>query len=79
MPPAYLDTRVGRLLVEVDAALKSLWHGVWFPLDKRSKFIERWRNTIDVSDMALDDKEARKYLLGEFSNAGLKILLFPPF
>jgi hypothetical protein len=75
MPPAYVDTRVGRLLTDVDAALKALWHGVWFPRDKRIKFAERWHNAVDVggpsgSDMPTGDKEARNQLLAEFLNAG---------
>jgi len=72
MPPAYIDTRIGRLLTDVDAALKALWHGVWFPREKRIKFAERWHNAVDINDgdMPTGDKEARTQLLAEFLNAG---------
>ena len=76
MSPAYIDTRIGRLLTDVDAALKSLWHGIWFPREKRIKFTERWHNAVDIStpmggDVPVVDKEARNQLLAEFLNAGL--------
>ena len=68
MPPAYHDTRVGQVLVNVDYALKALWHGAYFPRDKRIKFSERWRNHLDVN--ANGKPETRKQLLTEFLNAG---------
>jgi len=74
MSPVYHDTRVGRLLTELDATLKCLWHGVCFPRDKRVKFAERWRSIVGSTDGNIDlltaDKESRKQLLAEFISAG---------
>lgn len=49
LPPAYCDTRVGQLLIEVDYLMKSLWHGAYFPKDKRTKFAERWRQLVNLN------------------------------
>ena len=49
LPPAYCDTRVGQLLIEVDYLMKSLWHGAFFPKDKRTKFTERWRQLVNLN------------------------------
>ena len=74
MSPVYHDTRVGRLLTEVDATLKCLWHGVCFPRDKRVKFAERWRGIVEASGGNVDslaaDKESRNQLVAEFISAG---------
>ena len=42
-PPAYLDTFVGRLLVDFDCWLKGLWHGVSMDRDVRLRLIDKWR------------------------------------
>jgi len=77
MSPVYHDTRVGRLLTEVDATLKCLWHGVCFPRDKRVKFSQRWRGIMEASGGNVDsltaDKESRNQLLAEFIRAGRHI------
>jgi len=79
MSPVYHDTRVGRLLTEVDATLKCLWHGVCFPRDKRIKFAERWRSIVEASDGNTDlltaDKESKKQLIAEFISAGILAIL----
>lgn len=49
LPPAYYDTRVGQILIEVDYLIKSLWHGAYFPKDKRTKFAERWRHLVNFN------------------------------
>lgn len=49
LPPAYCDTRVGQLLIEVDYLMKSLWHGAFFPKEKRTKFTERWRQLVNLN------------------------------
>ena len=49
LPPAYSDTRVGQLLIEIDYLMKSLWHGAYFPKDKRTKFSERWRQLVNLN------------------------------
>lgn len=68
MPPAYLDTRVGQLLTNVDYMMKSLWHGAHIPRDKRIKFAERWREIFDVNSNGQPD--TRKSLYSDFQFAG---------
>lgn len=79
MSPVYHDTRVGRLLTEVDATLKCLWHGVCFPRDKRMKFMDRWRSIVEANDGNIDsltaDKQSRSQLLTDFISAGMLALL----
>ncbi|GAB1601052.1 hypothetical protein Ahia01_000383400 [Argonauta hians] len=43
LPPAYDNTKVGQLLIEVDYMMKALWHGLYLPKHKRSKFLDKWR------------------------------------
>ncbi|XP_005090203.1 ankyrin and armadillo repeat-containing protein [Aplysia californica] len=69
IPPAYQDTRIGQLLIAVDYMMKALWHGAYFPKDKRTKFSERWRTNLDVN--ASGKPETKKPLLTEFLSAGL--------
>ncbi len=68
LPPAYHGTRVGNLLINVDYMMKGLWHGAYFPQDKRTKFSERWRGSFDVN--ALGKPETQKKLLPEFISNG---------
>ncbi|GFO42024.1 ankyrin and armadillo repeat-containing protein-like, partial [Plakobranchus ocellatus] len=69
LPPCYHDTRVGQVLINVDYMLKALWHGAYFPKEKRTKFSERWRGNLDVN--ASGKPETKKPLLTEFTSAGL--------
>ncbi|XP_070566344.1 ankyrin and armadillo repeat-containing protein-like isoform X3 [Ptychodera flava] len=69
LPPAYNDTRVGQLLINVDYMMKALWHGAYFPKDKRTKFSERWRSNLDVN--ANGKPETKKTILTEFTAAGM--------
>ena len=69
IPPAYQDTRTGQLLIAVDYMMKSLWHGAYFPKDKRTKFSERWRTNLDVNSAG--KPESKKPLLTEFLSAGI--------
>ncbi|XP_077867464.1 LOW QUALITY PROTEIN: ankyrin and armadillo repeat-containing protein-like [Saccoglossus kowalevskii] len=69
LPPAYNDTRVGQLLLNVDYMMKALWHGAYFPKEKRSKFSERWRSNLDVN--ANGKPETKKTILTEFTAAGM--------
>ncbi|XP_018672731.2 ankyrin and armadillo repeat-containing protein isoform X1 [Ciona intestinalis] len=69
MPMAYKDTRVGQVLLDVDYAMKSLWHGVTVPKNKRLKLSEKWRTLLDINSATGEmNKEKNPYT--EFSNAG---------
>ena len=68
LPPAYIDTRVGQLLINVDYMMKSLWHGSHFPREKRTKFSERWRSSLDINSNG--KPETKKSLFTEFAGAG---------
>ena len=69
LPPAYIDTRVGQVLVNVDYMMKALWHGAYFPREKRTKFSERWRGNLDVNSNG--KPETKKPLITEFTSAGM--------
>lgn len=74
LPPAYQDTRIGQILVNVDYMMKCLWHGAYIPKDKRTKFSERWRSNLDINQNG--KPETKKPLLMEFTSAG-KCFLSP--
>ncbi|XP_071497237.1 ankyrin and armadillo repeat-containing protein-like [Diadema antillarum] len=69
LPPAYNDTYVGQLLINVDYMMKALWHGSYFPRDKRAKFSERWRSSLDVNAEGVP--ESKKIIITEFLLAGM--------
>ncbi|XP_040827784.1 ankyrin and armadillo repeat-containing protein [Ochotona curzoniae] len=69
LPPAYFDTRVGQILINIDYMLKALWHGIYMPQEKRARFSELWRTIMDIDP---DGKpQTSKDIFAEFSAAGL--------
>ncbi|XP_058520699.1 ankyrin and armadillo repeat-containing protein isoform X2 [Ochotona princeps] len=69
LPPAYFDTRVGQILINIDYMLKALWHGMYMPQEKRARFSELWRTIMDIDQ---DGKpQTSKDIFAEFSAAGL--------
>uniref|UniRef100_A0A8C5ULI0 Ankyrin and armadillo repeat containing n=1 Tax=Microcebus murinus TaxID=30608 RepID=A0A8C5ULI0_MICMU len=69
LPPAYYDTRIGQILINVDYMLKALWHGIYMPREKRARFSELWRTIMDIDP---DGKpQTSKDVFTEFSSAGL--------
>jgi hypothetical protein len=68
LPPAYLDTKVGQVMCNIDYMMKALWHGAYFPKEKRTKFTERWRSNLDVNSNG--KPETKKPLITEFISAG---------
>lgn len=70
LPPAYIDTRVGQLLSNVDYMLKALWHGSCFPRDKRLKFSDRWRKKLDVNQQTGVAESKTPHLM-EFRGGGM--------
>ncbi|KAF7245037.1 Ankyrin and armadillo repeat-containing protein [Varanus komodoensis] len=48
LPPAYFDSRIGQMLIAVDYMLKALWHGAYMPKEKRVRFSELWRSSMDI-------------------------------
>ena len=77
IPPAYLDTRVGQLLINVDYMMKSLWHGAYFPKEKRPKFAERWRQSVNLNTTT-GEPETRRSLPLVWTEAGLMDLSKDP-
>ena len=73
LPPAYMDTRIGQLLVNTDYMLKGFWHGAYFPREKRLKFAERWRALFEMNSTS-GRPETKRELLPEFITQGLHIL-----
>jgi len=74
LPPAYQDTRIGQIMINVDYMMKALWHGCYFPKDKRTKFSEKWRSSLDVN--ANGKPETKKTLITEFLQCGNTLLSF---
>lgn len=69
LPPAYEDTRIGQILINVDYLMKCMWHGAYISREKRTKFSERWRSNLDINQSG--KPETKKPLLTEFTSAGL--------
>ena len=69
MPPAYHDTRLGQLMIEVDYTIKSLWHGVYFAREKRSKMAERWKQGVNFNPMT-GESETKRNMLHLWQEAG---------
>ncbi|KAI5281304.1 Ankyrin And Armadillo Repeat-Containing Protein [Manis pentadactyla] len=69
LPPAYYNTRIGQILINIDYMLKALWHGIYMPKEKRARFSELWRTTMDIDP---DGKpQTNKDIFAVFSSAGL--------
>ncbi|XP_070097508.1 ankyrin and armadillo repeat-containing protein isoform X3 [Equus caballus] len=69
LPPAYYDTRIGQILINIDYMLKALWHGIYMPKEKRARFSELWRTIMDIDP---DGKpQTNRDIFAEFSSAGL--------
>ncbi|KAI4544009.1 hypothetical protein MG293_004275 [Ovis ammon polii] len=69
LPPAYFDTRIGQILINIDYMLKALWHGIYMPKEKRARFSELWRTIMDIDP---DGKpQTNRDIFAEFSSAGL--------
>ena len=58
-----MDTRLGQIMINCDAWLKSVWHGVFMPREKRAKFVDRWRLIAEPS--------ITRSLAYEFESAGI--------
>ncbi|XP_023568103.1 ankyrin and armadillo repeat-containing protein [Octodon degus] len=69
LPPAYFDTRIGQILIHIDYMLKALWHGIYMPKEKRTRFSEMWRTIFDIDP---DGKpQTTKDIFAEFNSSGL--------
>ncbi|XP_053482162.1 ankyrin and armadillo repeat-containing protein isoform X2 [Ictalurus furcatus] len=69
LTPAYCDTRVGQILINIDYTMKALWHGAYIPKEKRLCFLELWRSNVGVDPKGAP--QAEKDRLAEFLTAGL--------
>ncbi|XP_056008070.1 ankyrin and armadillo repeat-containing protein-like isoform X2 [Ostrea edulis] len=70
LPPAFMDTHIGQLLISVDYMMKSLWHGAYFPKEKRTKFNDKWREHFQVSKQN-GKPEKEKSFLSDFTSHGM--------
>ncbi|XP_077072517.1 ankyrin and armadillo repeat-containing protein [Siphateles boraxobius] len=68
LPPAYYDTKVGQILINIDYAIKALWHGSYISREKRMRFSELWRSIMAVDSDGVP--QTKKDVLEEFLNAG---------
>lgn len=62
-------TSLGQLLISVDYMMKSLWHGAYFPKEKRTKFNDKWREHFQVSKQN-GKPEKEKSFLSDFLSHG---------
>ncbi|XP_032818580.2 ankyrin and armadillo repeat-containing protein [Petromyzon marinus] len=69
LPPAYVHTRVGQVLAEVDYTLKALWHGAHMGREKRVRFGEYWRAGLELDSMRRTQED--KDILQDFTSAGM--------
>ncbi|GCB71891.1 hypothetical protein scyTo_0001735 [Scyliorhinus torazame] len=69
LSPAYHDTLIGQILINVDYTMKALWHGVYMPTEKRKRFSEIWPSILDVDVGGTSKTE--EDILSEFIKAGL--------
>ncbi|KAM9305578.1 ankyrin and armadillo repeat-containing protein [Gastrophryne carolinensis] len=69
LPPAYCDTRVGQILISVDYMIKALWHGAYMSKEKRLRFSELWKASMDID--ANGHPQTKQNIFSEFSSAGL--------
>ncbi|KAJ8253089.1 hypothetical protein GJAV_G00208980 [Gymnothorax javanicus] len=69
LTPAYCDTKVGQILVNLDYTLKCLWHGAVISGDKRARFSELWRSSMEVDANGVP--QTNKDMFSEFLTAGL--------
>uniref|UniRef100_A0A8C2AFM2 Ankyrin and armadillo repeat containing n=1 Tax=Cyprinus carpio TaxID=7962 RepID=A0A8C2AFM2_CYPCA len=69
LPPAYNDTKVGQILINIDYTMKALWHGSYIPREKRMRFSELWRSIMAVDSDGVP--QTKKDVLTEFLSAGL--------
>ncbi|XP_057191221.1 ankyrin and armadillo repeat-containing protein [Triplophysa rosa] len=69
LPPAYYDTKIGQILINIDYTIKTLWHGCYISKEKRACFSELWRNIMGVNSDGVP--QTKKDVLAEFLNAGL--------
>ncbi|KAK7154459.1 hypothetical protein R3I94_007704 [Phoxinus phoxinus] len=68
LPPAYYDTKVGQILINIDYTIKALWHGSYISREKRMRFSELWRSIMAVDSDGVP--QTKKDVLEEFLNAG---------
>ncbi|XP_062434919.1 ankyrin and armadillo repeat-containing protein [Rhea pennata] len=69
LPPAYIDTRIGQILISVDYMLKALWHGAYIPKEKRVRFSKLWRSEMDIDADGKPQTEENIFL--KFCSGGL--------
>ncbi|KAM9484134.1 ankyrin and armadillo repeat-containing protein isoform 3-T3 [Salvelinus alpinus] len=70
LSPAYYDTKVGQMLVNIDYTIKALWHGANIPRENRIRFSELWRSSMGVDSNGVP--QTKKDVFAEFLTAGLQ-------
>ncbi|NXG27708.1 ANKAR protein, partial [Dromaius novaehollandiae] len=69
LPPAYVDTRIGQILISVDYMLKALWHGAYIPKEKRVRFCKLWHSEMDIDADGKPQTDGNVF--SEFCSGGL--------
>ncbi|KAM8934165.1 ankyrin and armadillo repeat-containing protein [Pelodytes ibericus] len=69
LPPAYYDTRVGQIMISVDYMIKAIWHGAYMTKEKRARFSQFWRSSMNIDSNG--QPKTNKDIFAEFCSAGL--------
>ncbi|KAJ8012881.1 hypothetical protein DPEC_G00047480 [Dallia pectoralis] len=70
LSPAYYDTKVGQILIDIDYTIKALWHGAIIPKEKRICFTKLWRSCMGVDSNGTS--QTKKDVFAEFLTAGIR-------
>ena len=62
---------LGQILIAVDYAMKSIWHGACVAQSMRIKLSERWRNMLGINTATGTINSKSKSVITEFNTAGL--------
>jgi len=67
---AFNHISLGQVLISVDYAMKSLWHGACVARSMRTKLAERWRALLNVNTGTGEFDASAKNVLSDFNIAG---------
>jgi len=76
LPPAYIDTKLGQVMISTDYWLKALWHGSFFEKSRRIQFVQKYLGHLDVDSNG--NAQTKKSIFKEFLAAGLSDIAKDP-
>ncbi len=76
MPPAYIDSKLGQVMISTDYWMKALWHGSFFEKSRRIQFVQKYLSHLDVDSNG--NAQTKKSIFKEFLIAGLSDIAKDP-